>query len=46
MSSIDDSSGAVLVETQTRHILLVTQSLFFFALGWCLILNHSRHGGK
>jgi hypothetical protein len=41
MSTIDDSSGAVFVQTQTRHVLLVTQSLFFLALAWCLILNHS-----
>jgi hypothetical protein len=41
MSTIDDSSSAVFVETHTRHLLLVTQSLFFFALAWCLILNHS-----
>jgi hypothetical protein len=41
MSTIDDSSGAVFVQTQTRHVLLLTQSLFFFALAWCLILNHS-----
>jgi hypothetical protein len=41
MSTIDDSSSTVFVETQTRHILLVTQSLFFLALAWCLILNHS-----
>jgi hypothetical protein len=41
MSTIDDSTGAVFVQTQTRHVLLVTQSLFFFALAWCLVLNHS-----
>jgi hypothetical protein len=41
MSTIDDSSGAVSVQTQTRHVLLATQSLFFLALAWCLILNHS-----
>jgi len=41
MSTIDDSSGAVFVQTQTRHVLLGTQSLFFFALAWCLVLNHS-----
>ncbi|MGD0853623.1 MAG: hypothetical protein ABSA07_09745 [Acidimicrobiales bacterium] len=41
MSSSGDASDAVLVETQTRHILLVTQTLFFLTLGWCLILNHS-----
>jgi hypothetical protein len=41
MSTIDDSSGAVLADTQTRHVLLVSQSLFFLALAWCLILNHS-----
>lgn len=41
MSTIDDSSGAVIVETQTRHVLLVTQTLFFIALAWCLLLNHS-----
>jgi hypothetical protein len=41
MSSIDDSSGAVVAQSQTRHVLLVTQSLFFLALAWCLILNHS-----
>ena len=31
-----------MVETQTRHLLLVTQLLFFFSLAWCLILNHSQ----
>jgi hypothetical protein len=41
MSTIDDSSSAVVTDTQTRHVLLVTQSLFFFALAWCLIINHS-----
>ena len=41
MSSIDDSSSAAFLETQTRHILLVTQTIFFLALAWCLILNHS-----
>src|ERR1700689_5482828 len=41
MKSIDDSSSALVAETHTRHVLLVTQSLFFFALAWCLILNHS-----
>jgi hypothetical protein len=41
MSSIDDSSSAILLQTQTRHVLLVTQSLFFLVLAWCLILNHS-----
>jgi hypothetical protein len=41
MSTVDDSSSAVFVETHTRHLLLVTQSLFFFAIAWCLILNHS-----
>jgi hypothetical protein len=41
MSTIDDSSSAVLLQTQTRHVLLVTQLLFFLALAWCLILNHS-----
>ncbi|MGB8196096.1 MAG: hypothetical protein WCF25_03725 [Acidimicrobiales bacterium] len=41
MSSIDDSSRTVVAQTQTRHVLLVTQSLFFLALAWCLILNHS-----
>ena len=41
MSTVDDSSGAVFVQTQTRHVLLVTQSLFFLTLGWCLVLNHS-----
>lgn len=40
MSSIE-GSAALFVETKTRHFLLVTQSLFFFALAWCLILNHS-----
>jgi hypothetical protein len=40
VSTIDHSSDVVLGETQTRHILLVTQALFFFALIWCLILNH------
>jgi hypothetical protein len=40
MSSIDESAGAVVVETKTRHFLLITQSLFFFSLAWCLILNH------
>jgi hypothetical protein len=41
MSTIDDFSSAPVVVTQTRHVLLVTQSMFFFALAWCLILNHS-----
>ncbi len=41
MSTIEESSGAVRVETQTRHVLLVTQSLFFLALAWCLVVNHS-----
>jgi hypothetical protein len=41
MSTIDDSSSAAVAETQTRHVLLITQLLFFFALAWCLILNHS-----
>jgi hypothetical protein len=41
MSTIDDSAGAVFLQTQTRHVLLATQSLFFFALAWCLVLNHS-----
>jgi hypothetical protein len=39
MSSIE-GSAALFVETKTRHFLLVTQSLFFIALAWCLILNH------
>jgi hypothetical protein len=39
--SSSDSPDVVLVETQTRHILLATQALFFLTLGWCLILNHS-----
>ena len=42
MSSVGDSSQAVVAETQTRHLLFVTQLLFFFALAWCLILNHSK----
>src|ERR1700722_6170618 len=41
MSSVEDSSSAVFVETQTRHVLVITQSLFFLALAWCLVLNHS-----
>jgi hypothetical protein len=41
MSSIDDSSSPAVSQTQTRHVLLVTQVLFFFALAWCLVLNHS-----
>ena len=41
MSSIDGSSPAVIVEGQTRHVLFVTQSIFFFTLAWCLVLNHS-----
>ena len=45
MSSIDDSSSAVFIEPQTRHVLLVSQSLFF-ALAWCLILNHSSTAGN
>jgi hypothetical protein len=40
MSSVDDSARVVFAETQARHVLLVTQSLFFFALTWCLVLNH------
>lgn len=42
MTGVDEPSQAVLVETQTRHLLLVTQLLFFFSLAWCLILNHSQ----
>jgi hypothetical protein len=41
MSSVDDSTTAVFVETQTRHVLFITQAIFFFALAWCLVLNHS-----
>jgi hypothetical protein len=41
MSTIDDSSSAVVAVAQTRHVLLITQSLFFLALVWCLIINHS-----
>jgi hypothetical protein len=37
-----DSSQAVNVETQPRHLLLVTQLLFFFAPTWSLIINHSQ----
>ncbi len=40
MSTIDDSSALLVADTQTRHFLLGTQLLFFFALAWCLILNH------
>jgi hypothetical protein len=40
MSSIDETTGAVVAETKTRHLLLISQSLFFVALAWCLILNH------
>jgi hypothetical protein len=40
MSIIDDSSAHLVADTQTRHFLLGTQLLFFFALAWCLILNH------
>jgi hypothetical protein len=40
MSSVEDSAGAVFAETQTRHVLLISQSVFFFALAWCLVLNH------
>jgi hypothetical protein len=40
MSSIDGSAGTVVVEAKTRHFLLITQSLFFLALAWCLVLNH------
>jgi len=36
----DDSSAHLVADTQTRHFLLGTQLLFFFALAWCLILNH------
>ncbi len=41
MSSFDDASHAVIVEGQTRHVLFVTQAIFFFTLAWCLVLNHS-----
>jgi hypothetical protein len=40
MSSFDETAEAVLVESQTRHILLISQSLFFLSLAWCLVLNH------
>jgi hypothetical protein len=36
-----DSSQAVIVETQTRHLLLVTQLLVFLPT-WSLIINHSQ----
>jgi hypothetical protein len=41
MSSIEGPAEAVFVGTQTRHFLLISQSLFFIALTWCLVLNHS-----
>ena len=34
MSTIDDPSSAILLQTQTRHVLLVTQALFFHVLAW------------
>lgn len=40
MSSVEDSAGVVFAATQVRHVLLISQSVFFFALAWCLILNH------
>jgi hypothetical protein len=40
MSIIDDSSAHLIADTRTRHFLLGTQLFFFFALAWCLILNH------
>jgi len=40
MSSVENSAGAVFAETRTRHVLAITQSIFFLALAWCLILNH------
>src|ERR1700689_1557136 len=41
MSSVEDPPSAVFVKTQPRHVLVITQSLFFLALAWCLVLNHS-----
>ncbi len=42
MTTIEESQPQTSLVVQTRHLLAVTQSLFFLALFWCLLVEHGR----
>jgi hypothetical protein len=42
MTTIDDSRDGASIDTQTRRLLVVTQSLFFLSLAVCLLIDHGH----